>query len=129
MEINPDEIEYSRIEGEKFKESLANSFNFNEDEFITISGFAFKHKDFKDDEISISRLPMTCGADTSVMALKSHISNLSEKIEIGAWYTFIGKAKKTQIFDETQKKYTDVPLLIVKNAQRIETPISPYGYP
>lgn len=66
----------------------------NEDEFITFSGFAFKHKVFKDDEISISRILMTCGADTSVIGLKSDISNLSEKIEIGAWYTFIGKAKK-----------------------------------
>lgn len=131
VEVNPDEIEYSRTEGEKFKKTLAKAYEIDNDkEILSITGFAFKQNDFKDNQVSISRLLMTCCvADTSVMGLLSDISQVDTYIEVGKWYNFEGSVTKTKIFNSDSNEEIEVPLLLVTKAQEIETPISPYVYP
>lgn len=130
VEINPDEIEYSRLEGEKYKDLLAKAYNNTDPgkEFI-ISGFVFKQDDFKNNHISISRLLMTCCvADASIIGLLGDISEI-ENVEIGRWYEFSGTISKTKYYDNDLKEETQVPILKVSSAKAIEVPISPYVYP
>lgn len=131
VEINPKELEYARIEGEKFKEALAKAYTSSKPgELLEITGFAFLQEEFKDNQFMASRLVMTCCvADTSLIGLLSDSSDLDINIVEGKWYRLKGKISSTTMKDPITKENSKVPLLKLIEAEEIETPISPYIYP
>lgn len=128
IEIDRKEIDFARIDGQVFLDLMAKAYkSTNTEDRLKIKGFAFYQDDFEDNQVSISRLLMTCcAADTSIIGMLADTSNIDEKIEQGKWYEFEGSIDHTMAKDPQTKKDTKVPLLKVDKIKAIETPISPY---
>lgn len=127
-EIDRKEIDFARIDGQAFLDLLAKAYKSTDKrDRLKIKGFAFYQDDFKDEQVSISRLLMTCcAADTSIIGMLADTSGIDVEIEQGKWYEFEGSIDHTTTKDPQTNKDTRVPLLKVDHVKKIETPISPY---
>ena len=130
-EINPKEVDFAQTDGAKYKEALTTAYtHMNDGTKLEITGFAFFQKQFRENEVSISRLLMTCcAADSSVMGLLTDISDFKDKVGSGKWYKVYGTIKKTTTIDPMTGHELTVPILIAEKVQEIEVPLSPYVYP
>lgn len=131
LEINPRELDYINIEGEKFKEALKQAYTSQDpEEIIEIMGFAFKQENMQDNQISIARLLMACCAqDTTIAGLLINMDGFEDKIEEGKWFTVKGHIDQTTIEDEITGEHNAVPILNITELIAEEAPISPYIYP
>lgn len=130
IEINPKEIEFAKIDGQKFKDLLAKAYTSKAGTKLEIHGFAFYQDDFKDGQVSISRLLMTCCvADSSIIGLLADVTDFKDQVLQGQWYSFSGTIAHELVKDPASGKDSRLPVLKVDKVKEIETPISPYVYP
>lgn len=131
VEINPRELDYINVEGEKFKEALRRAYTSQDpEELIEIMGFAFKQDNMADDQISIARILMACCAqDTTIAGLLINMEGFEDQIEEGKWFSVKGHVGETTIEDEITGEINQVPVLNITELVAQEAPISPYIYP
>ena len=131
VDLTSNQFDYIEVEGGKFKDALAKAYTVeNSSEEVEIFGFAYKQEDMEDNQMSISRLLMSCCAqDTSIIGLLCDISDYKDKFEESSWYSVKGTIDHTQVFNENTQEYSEVPILKVKEVVASKAPISPFVYP
>lgn len=90
---------------------------------ITVMGFVFKDKQFKDNEFVPARMVMTCcAADMTVIGLLARYSKAQELRE-NSWFKFSG----TLVNSEFNGKY--IPVINIETVERTAKPKNEYVYP
>ena len=107
----------------KWIDTIYNDPSKYEGKKITVTGFVFRDKQFKDNEFVPARMVMTCcAADMTVIGLLARYSKTQELRE-NSWFKFTGTLEN----DEFNGK--NIPIINIETAERTAKPKNEYVYP
>ncbi len=107
----------------KWIDTIYNDPSKYEGKKITVMGFVFKDKQFKDNEFVPARMVMTCcAADMTVIGLLARYSKAQELRE-NSWFKFTGTLENSEFNGK------NIPVINIETAERTAKPKNEYVYP